>query len=53
MIGLERAGFAELDGDGLVDLWGEVDGELRAFRGEGPEAWRALGRFDRAGWQRG
>ena len=35
---------------GWNDLWGEVDGELRAFRGEAPEAWRALGRFDRAGW---
>ncbi len=53
VIGLERAGFADLDGDGMSDLWGEVDGEVRAFRGEGPEAWRALGRFDRAGWARG
>jgi outer membrane protein assembly factor BamB len=52
VVGLERPGFADLDGDGLSDLWGEVDGELRAFRGEGPEAWRALGRFDRAGWPR-
>ena len=41
--GLARAGFADLDGDGLIDLWGEVDGELRAFRGEAPEAWRAAG----------
>ncbi len=32
-----------MNGDGLVDLWGEVQGELRAFRGEAPEAWRALG----------
>ncbi len=53
VIGLERLGFADLDGDGLSDLWGEVDGELRAFRGEGAEAWRALGRFDRAGWPHG
>ncbi len=46
--GLSRPRFADLDGDGLADLWGEVDGELRAFRGEAPEAWRALGRFDPA-----
>ena len=36
---------ADLNGDGLVDLWGEVDGELRAFRGEAPEAWHVLGQF--------
>ena len=53
VIGLARPGLADLDGDGLTDLWGEVDGELRAFRGEGPEAWRALGRFDGAGWPHG
>jgi PQQ-like domain len=47
--GLASAGFADLNGDGLTDLWGEVDGELRAFRGEAPEAWRALGRFVRPG----
>ena len=52
VIGLADPGFADLDGDGLVDLWGEVDGEVRAFRSEGAEAWRVLGRFDRAGWQR-
>ena len=34
--GLAQAGFADLDGDGLSDLWGEVRGELRAFRGESP-----------------
>ena len=43
--GLTKASIADLDGDGLADLWGEADGELRAFRGEVPEAWRALGRF--------
>ena len=43
--GLTRAAIADLDGDGLADLWGKVDGELRAFRGEAPEAWRVLGRF--------
>jgi FG-GAP-like repeat len=26
-------------------IWGEADGQLRAFRGEPPEAWRALGAF--------
>ena len=49
VLGLARAGVADLDGDGLDDLWGEVDGELRAVRGEAPEAWRALGRFEPAG----
>jgi FG-GAP-like repeat len=49
VIGLERPSFADLDGDGQPDLWGAVDGELRAFRGEAPEAWRALGRFEPAG----
>ncbi len=46
--GLDRISAADLNGDGLVDLWGEVDGELRAFRGEAPEAWRALGQFEPA-----
>ena len=36
--GLSRVGVADLDGDGLADLWGEADGQLRAFRGEAPEA---------------
>ena len=53
VLGLTSARFADLDGDGLTDLWGDVEGELRAFRGEAPEAWRALGRFDRAGSPRG
>ena len=31
-------------------MWGRaVDGEVRAFRGEAPEAWRALGRFSPPG----
>ncbi len=47
--GLARVRIADLDGDGLADLWGDVEGELRAFRGEMPEAWRALGRFSPAG----
>ncbi len=46
--GLNKAGYADFDGDGLADLWGEVDGELRAFRAEATEAWRALGRFEPA-----
>jgi hypothetical protein len=41
--GLARANLADLDGDGLPDLWGNVGGGLRAFRGEGAEVWRALG----------
>ena len=40
---------ADLDGDGLEDLWGSVDGKLRAYRGEAPEAWRVLGRYRKAG----
>ncbi len=39
----------DLDGDGLNDLWGESHvqyrSDLRAFRGEAPEAWRSLGLF--------
>jgi outer membrane protein assembly factor BamB/tRNA A-37 threonylcarbamoyl transferase component Bud32 len=34
--------LADLDGDGLEDLWGSVDGKLRAFRAGPPEAWRSL-----------
>ena len=45
VLGLWRASVADLDGAGLGDLWGAVEEELRAFRGEAPEAWRALGRF--------
>jgi hypothetical protein len=53
-----RTQTADLDGDGLQDLWGEsreaYRRDLRAFRGEGPEVWRVLGRFgpagDRPGW---
>ena len=49
VLDLARVGASDLDGDGLDDLWGEANGELRAFRGEPPEVWRALGRFDPAG----
>ena len=45
VLSLWRASALDLDGDGLGDLWGAVGGELLAFRGEAPEAWRALGRF--------
>jgi hypothetical protein len=38
--GLTKPRTADFDGDGLVDLWGEVNGEVRALRGEPPEAWR-------------
>jgi hypothetical protein len=44
--GLEHPKLADLDGDGLPDLWGSVYGGLRAFRGEAPEVWRALGQFE-------
>ncbi len=49
ILGLYRPEAADLDGDGLDDLWGEVDGQLRAFRGRAPEAWRALGGYKPAG----
>jgi hypothetical protein len=49
VLDLARASVADLDADGLDDLWGEASGELRAFRGEAPELWRALGRFRPAG----
>ncbi len=47
--GLSWPESADLDGDGLDDLWGSVDGKLRAFRAPGPVGWRMLGRFDGAG----
>jgi hypothetical protein len=47
--GLSWPKTANLDGDGLADLWGAVDGKVRAFRGFAPEAWRALGGFQPAG----
>ena len=40
---------ADLDGDGLEDLWGSLDGKLWALRGEAPEAWRVLGRYHKGG----
>ncbi len=47
--GLSWPRLADLDGDGLDDLWGSVDGKLRAFRAGPPEAWRSLDRFAPAG----
>ncbi len=47
--GLSRPKTADLDGDGLADLWGSVDGKLRAFRARPPEPWRALDRLQPAG----
>ena len=47
--GLSSPRTADLDGDGLADLWGEQDGAVCAFRGHAPEAWRALGGFQPAG----
>ncbi len=44
-MGLTRIGTADLDGDGLLDLWGSAAGELRSVRGNPPEAWRAFGWF--------
>src|SRR5262249_41793594 len=43
--GLTKPALADLNSDGLDDLYGEVEGELGAFRGEGPEAWRVLGTY--------
>ena len=40
-LGLNQISVADLDGDGLDDLWGVADGQLHAFRGETPEIWRA------------
>ncbi len=40
IVGLSWPRTADLDGDGLTDLWGSVDGKLCAFRGGPPEAWR-------------
>jgi tRNA A-37 threonylcarbamoyl transferase component Bud32 len=40
--GLSLPKLADLDGDGLEDLWGSAEGNLRAFRAGPPEAWRSL-----------
>ena len=37
---LSSPGTADLDGDGIDDLWGAVDGELRAFEAEEADAAR-------------
>ena len=46
--GLSWPKTADLDGDGLTDLWGSVDGKLCAFRGGPPEPWRVLDRLHAA-----
>ena len=48
VMGMNRIGVADLDGDGLLDLWGDADGQLRALRSDLPEIWRALGSFSPA-----
>ena len=45
VVGLWRVGAADFDGDGLTDLWGDVQGQIHAFRGEAPELSRSLGSF--------
>ena len=47
--GLSSPETADLDGDGLADLWGELGGNVCAFRGQAAESWRALGGFQSAG----
>ena len=47
--GLTSPKVADLAGNGLADLWGEVDGKLAAIRAEPAEAWRALRGFQPAG----
>ena len=47
--GLSWPRLADLDGDGLDDLWGSVEGKLRAFRAGPPEAWRSLDKLVPAG----
>ncbi len=42
VMGLTRIGAADLDGDGLLDLWGSAGGELRSVRGKTPELWRTV-----------
>ncbi len=49
IVGLTYPGVADLDGDGLMDLWGHGDSVLQAFRGQAPEIWRALGKYAPAG----
>ncbi len=47
--GLSWPRLADLDGDGLEDLWGAVAGKLGAFRAGPPEAWRSLDKLVAAG----
>jgi hypothetical protein len=43
--GVLAAGSADLDGDGLTDLYGYGDGTFHATRGTTPEVWRRPGRW--------
>ena len=47
--GLSWPRTADLDGDGLADLWGSDKDTLRALRADAPEAWRALGQLQPTG----
>src|SRR5262249_19343779 len=47
--GLAWPRLADLDGDGIEELWGSVEGNLRAFRAGPPEAWRSLDKLVPAG----
>ena len=55
--GISRLGAADLDGDGLIDLWGEADGQLRAFapsrrrRGGPSDRISPLGRVNICRWE--
>jgi hypothetical protein len=42
VVGLEPARVDDLNGDGLLDLWGAFENKLRGFAGVAPEAWRSL-----------
>jgi hypothetical protein len=43
--GVLAAGTADLDGDGLTDLYGYGGGKLYAIRGTTPEVWRRPGKW--------
>jgi hypothetical protein len=43
--GVTAEGVADLDGDGLLDLYGRGGGKLYAIRGTTPEVWRRPGRW--------
>ncbi len=47
-IGLSDPRTADLDGDGVLDLWGQVESKVAAFHGTPPTAWRAFGSYSGA-----